>query len=207
MNIAPYSYRVALACVVAFCFAGCSILKPSGITPRKFILTPIQSTSVPAGSTNVVIGMRNVKVPGYLSGKGFAMRKGNNEIEYLEGAEWAERPDAALRRVVAANLSVLIPTDQVRLSLWTEGTVSYQIEINVEQYDVDAGGKAVLNTWWRVLTGKGEQIASGRFSQTRNGPMPATDISGAVASLSALAGDFSQTLLQAIRNHSSSSIP
>jgi uncharacterized lipoprotein YmbA len=203
MNTAPFLCRAALACGVALCVAGCSILKPSGITPRKFLLTPTQSASVPAGATNVVIGMRTVKVPGYLSGKGFAMRKGNNEIEYLEGAEWAERVDIGLQRVVAANLSALIPTDQVRLSLWTEGTVSYQIEINVEQFDVDAGGKAVLNAWWRVLPGKGDQIASGRFSETKNGPAPANDMSGAVASMSALVGDFSQTLLQAIRNHSS----
>jgi uncharacterized lipoprotein YmbA len=145
--------------------------------------------------------MRTVKVPGYLSGKGFAMRKGNNEVEYVEGAEWAERLDSALQRVVGANLCALIPTDQLRLSLWTEGTVSYQIEINVEQFDVDAGGKAAFNTWWRVLSGKGEPIGSGRFAETRNGPAPANDIGGSVASLSTLVGDFSRNLLQSIRNH------
>jgi uncharacterized lipoprotein YmbA len=212
MNTAPLSNRAALACVLALCVAGCSLLKPSGITPRKFVLTPIQSAPPASGSTNVVIGMRTVRVPGYLSGKGFAMRKGNNEIEYLEGAEWAERVDNGLQHVVAANLSALIPTDQVRLSLWTEGTVSYQIEINVEQFDVEAGGKAVLNAWWRVLSGKGEPISSGRFSETRNGPAPkndisGADISGAVASLSTLVGDFSQTLVQAIRSRPSSSVP
>ena len=207
MNTASFSWRIALAGLVGLCVAGCTLLKPSGITPRKFVQTAIRSTAASAGATNVVIGIKTVKMPGYLSGKGFAMRRGNNEIEYVEGAEWAERLDHALQRLVGANLCALLPTDQLRLSLWTQGTVSYQVEINVEQFDVDTGGKAVLNAWWRVLSGKGEQIATGRFSETRNGPAPNTDVGGAVASLSALVGDLSQTLLQAIRNHSSSRAP
>ncbi len=205
MNTAPSCYRVILAGVLSLCLAGCSFLKPSGITPRTYVLTPVQpgAASVPAGSTNVVIGMRPVKVPGYLSGKGFAMRNGSNEILYLEGAEWAERMDNALQRVVAANLCSLIPTDQVRLSLWNMETVSFQIEINVEQFDVDANGVAELKAWWRVLSSSGAPIASGRFSEERKGPSPKIDTDGSAASMSALVADFSEMLAQAIRQRKS----
>jgi len=201
MNSLPSCHRLIAACIAGACLVGCSFLKPSGITPRTFVLTPIKSgpASPSAWLTNIVVGMKTVNVPGYLSGKGFAMRKGSNEIVYLEGAEWAERIDTALQRTVAANLCSLIPTDQVRLSLWDAGTVSVQVEINVEQFDVDASGEAVLKIWWRILSGKGDSIDSGRFSEARKGPSPKMDTGGAAASMSALVTDFSKMLAQDIQ--------
>ncbi|HXS67263.1 MAG TPA: PqiC family protein [Candidatus Polarisedimenticolia bacterium] len=199
MNTSPF-HRVAVACVLGLFLGGCSLLKPSGITPRTFVLTAAASAAETSpGSTNIVIGIRTVKVPGYLSGKGFAMRQGSNEIVYLEDAEWAERMDNALQRVLAANLCSFIPTDQVRLSLWGAESVSAQVEVNVAQFDVDANGEAVLKAWWRVMSNKGELIDSGRFSASRKGPSPKVDANGAAASMSALVADLSHTLAQVIQ--------
>jgi uncharacterized lipoprotein YmbA len=144
--------------------------------------------------------MRRVKTPEYLSTRTFAMRRGSNEIVYLESAEWAEPLNMALQRVLAANLGTLIPTHQIRLSLWPPETVTVEVEVSVEQFDVDSHGEGVLKAWWRVLApGPDKVLGSGRFSASRKGPPPNTNPQGAAASMSSLAADLAQTLAQAIK--------
>jgi uncharacterized lipoprotein YmbA len=204
MNISLFTFRSVALCAAGSCLVGCSLLNPpKGITPRSFVLAPIPpaSASAPPGSKNIIVGIRRVKVPQYLSGKSFAMRRGSNEIVYLESAEWGESLDAALQRVLAANLGTLIPTDQVRLTLWAPEAVTAEVEVNVERFDVDSRGEGVLKAWWRVLSPGGEKVlASGGFSATRKGPPPNSDPQGAAASMSGLAADLAEKLAQAIKH-------
>ena len=146
---------------------------PKGITPRSFVLTPITGPS-PTGrrsATNIVVGIHAVKMPGYLSGKSFAMRHENNEIVYLESADWAERLDTSFQRALATDLARLIPTDQVRLTRWGAEAVAVEVDVNVDRFDVDSRGDGVLVAWWRLLSPGDEKVlASGKFSASRKGP-------------------------------------
>ena len=202
MNALRSSHPFVAVCAVSFCVVGCSLMSPpKGVTTRSFVLTPITVPSPTARtkSTNMVVGIRPVKMAGYLSGKPLAMRQRNNEIVYLESIEWAERVDTALQRVLAADLGTLIPTDQVRLSRWAPETVAVEVEVNVDRFDVDSHGQGVLMAWWRVLSpGDEKDIASGRFSASRKGPPPNTDPVGAAALMSSLAGDLAEKLVSAI---------
>ncbi len=200
MNASPHSFRIAATCAAGLCLIGCSLLKPSGVTPRTFVLTPISArpASAPAESARIIVGIKPVKMPGYLSAKSFAMRRGLNEIVYLDSVEWAERLDGALQRVLATDLGLLIPTDQVRLSFWKPEAITVEIEVNVERFDVDSHGEGVLTAWWRVLSPGGEKVlASGRFSATRKGPSPNVNPQGAAASMSGLVADLAAKLVQA----------
>ncbi len=203
MNALPTYWRLILLSAVSFCLAGCSLVSPpKGITPHSFVLTPIYGPS-PTGrtsSTNMVVGIHAVKMPGYLSGKSFAMRRENNEIIYLESANWAERLDTSLQRVLAADLARLIPTEQVRLSLWGAEAVTVEVDVNVDRFDVDSRGEGLLVAWWRLLSPDAEKvIASGRFSATRKGPPPDKDPLGASNLMSHLASDLAETLAHAIK--------
>lgn len=185
---------------MGICLAGCSILNPpKGIVPRTFVLTPVAAgPETPPGSTNLVVGIRRVNVPGYLSTRSFAVRKNNNEIAYPESLQWAERLDGALQQVLGTDLSALIPTDQVRYSMWDPEAVAVQIDVNVARFDVDSQGEAVLVAWWRVLSPSGAVISSGRFAEKRKGQSPEANPGNAVSSMSALAGDLAQKLAQEI---------
>jgi len=68
------------------------------------------------------------------------VRKNVGEISYLEGALWAERSTRGLRVFLAANLSGMIPTDQVLLGAWHTDDVTLEVHVTVEQFDVDQGG-------------------------------------------------------------------
>jgi uncharacterized lipoprotein YmbA len=208
MNTTPALCRFVALCAVSFCLIGCSLLKPpKGVTPRSFVLTPVSVPSPTARteSTNMAVGIRPVKMPGYLSTKALTMRQRNNEIVHLEPLVWAERLDTALQRVLAQDIGALIPTDQVRLSRWAPEAVAVEVDVNVDRFDVDSRGEGILMAWWRLLSpGDEKVIASGRFSASRKGPSPNTDPLGATALMSNLASDLAETLARAIKESKNS---
>ena len=133
-------------------------------------------------------------MPDYVSEKAFAMRTGTNEIVYLDSIEWAERLGTGLQRVLAANIGTLLPTDQVRLSMWGAEAVAVEVDVTVQRFDVDSHGQGVLMAWWRILSPGGEKVvASGRVSATRQGPRPNKDPRGAAALMRALAAELTES--------------
>jgi uncharacterized lipoprotein YmbA len=193
----------AMVFLVALCagLTGCGFLKPAKNMTRQFVLTPLPaagSAATPSGS--IAVGVGQVKTPAYLFNTSLAVRKGTNEIDYLTEVLWAERLDGSLQRVLAANLANLLPTDQIRLSAWRSEDVAVEVHVAIEQFDVDSSGRAVLVAWWRVLSPGGEKtLKAGECRVARQGPPPAANPSGAIATLSDLMADLSRQLTQALK--------
>ena len=196
MNPSALVPTFVLIGIVAFGVAACSALKPSGVSPRSFVLTALPvPTEQPAPSSTRAIGVGFVKVPEYLLDRSIAMRQDANEVVYLETARWAERLDRGLQRVLAANLTTLLPAVQVRLSAWRPEEVSAEVYVVVEQFDVDIRGECVLKSSWRIMTpGGGEVRKAGQFRATRQGPAPDSDPGAATAVMSTLVADLSRAL-------------
>ena len=169
--------RFFLLGFVALGFAGCSFLRPSDLVVRSFVLTALpvpDDAAAPAATRTVGIGF--VNLPGYLRATSLAMRQDGNEIVYLPNARWAERLDRGLQRVIAANLTILLPAIQTRLSAWRPEEVSAEVFVTIEQFDADALGEHVLIASWRVVSpGGGEVLKTGRFHTARQGPAPNAD--------------------------------
>ena len=184
--------------VASTCLTGCfGFLKPAESTARHFVLTPVSGAPDARAPGALSVGLGQVKVPPYLFDTSLAVRKGTNEISYLTSVLWAERLDTALQRVLAANLSALLPADQVRLSAWRSEEVSAEIYVSIQRFDVDTGGRGVLVAWWRVLAPGGEKtLKTGEAHLSRSGPAPEIDPSGAVATLSELVADLSRQLVE-----------
>jgi uncharacterized lipoprotein YmbA len=181
--------------------SGCSFLKPAKSSARYFVLSPVPAigeATVAPGS--IAVGLGQVKIPAYLFSTSLAVRKVTNEIEYLPSTFWAERLDSGFQRVLAANLATLLHTEQIRLSAWRSEDVSVEVYVAIEQFEVGADGQGVLVARWRILSAGGESLLrAGEIRCQRQGPPPDRDPSGAVATLSGLAGDLSSRLAQAVR--------
>lgn len=179
---------------------GCSFLKPARPTARHFVLTPLPfagPASAPGHSLSV--GLGPVRLPAYLFNTSMAVRHGTNEVNYLSSALWAERLDKGFQSVLAANLSVLRPTDQIRLAPWNREDISAEVYVAVEQFDVDARGQGTLVVRWRIAGPGGEKtLKSGQSRLSHQGPAPEADPSGAVATLSRLLAEFSRELARAL---------
>jgi uncharacterized lipoprotein YmbA len=179
---------------------GCSFLRPTGVTPRSFVLTSLPAVSEPiVPSSTRAVGMGFVRLPAYLFPKSMAMRQGANEVVYLETALWAERLDRGLQRVIAANLATLMPGVQVRLSPWRSAEISAEIYVTVEQFEVDVRGQCTLNASWRIVAPGGAELwKAGPFHAVRQGAAPDLDPEGATVSMSALAAELSRVLAEAV---------
>ena len=179
-------------------FTGCSFLKPAKSTTRYYVLTPITATQ--SGPGSVALGLGQIKLPPYLFNTSLAVRKGTNQVQYLESELWAERLEASFQRVLAADLATTLPAEQVRLSAWRSEDVAAEVYVAVEQFDVDADGQGVLTAQWRILSPGGEKVLkSGGSRLSRQGPSPEPSASGAVATLSELVADLSRQLVQALK--------
>jgi len=199
MNYPSLLIRSLLAGTACVCLSSCLSLKPARATARYFVLSPLPGTATP-GSPTPGVGVGQVKLPAYLFRNSLAVRKGTNEVEYLEGALWAEQLSGGFQRVLAANLAALLPTDQVRLSTWRREDVAMEVYVTVEQFDVDSTGVGVLVAWWRILSPGGDRILkAGQFRATLQGAPPQTDPLGATATLSELLGDLSRELAKTTR--------
>jgi uncharacterized protein len=177
---------------------GCSLFKPGKPTARYYVLTPIAETRSAAGP--LAVGLGQVKLPAYLVNTSLAVRKGTNEVQYLDSALWAERLDTGFQRVLGANLATVLPAEQVRLSSWRTEDVAAEVHVTVEQFDVDTSGRGVLLARWRILSPGGEKLLKAGGSRlSRQGPSPDAGSSGAVATLSELVADLSRQLAQALK--------
>lgn len=187
-------------CSILLCLglAGCSFLKPAKDSTQYYLLTPVASTS--GGAVAPAVGLGQIKMPAYLDNTSLVVRKGTNEVQYLDTAIWAERLDVGFQRVLAADLATLLPTDQVRLSAWQQDEVAKEVYVNVEQFDVDTAGKGILIARWRILSPGGDKVLKAERSVlTHQGPPPDSGASGAVATQSELVADLARQLARALK--------
>jgi uncharacterized lipoprotein YmbA len=182
---------------------GCSALRPVAVVERHFVLSPLPPETAASASRPATIGLSvavgPVRVPAYLASNRLAVRRGPNEISYLDGDLWAERLDKGAQRVLMANLTTLLPNAAIGPSTWRPAEVSAEVQVQLQQFDVDAAGQGVLAATWRIVTPASEKVlGSGRSRDTLLGPPPSPDPYGAVATLSRLLGRLSEELAQAL---------
>jgi uncharacterized protein len=202
MNRSGAHAALLMTLVTCCCLTGCfDFLKPAPDTTRHFVLTPLhtlETANVAPGAPGVGVG--HMKIPAYLLEASLAERKGANEIDYSRRALWAERLDNGIPRVLAANLSSLLPTDQIRLPVWRSEDVRAEIYVTIEQFDVTPAGQGVLIARWRILaSSSGKTLRTGDSSLSRPGPSPEANPAGAVATLSELLVDLSRQLAHALQ--------
>jgi uncharacterized protein len=190
--------RLLLASGLWVAAAGC--FSPHTVATRRFVLASATPTGA-APATNMRLGVRVVGMPGYLNSESLAIRVSAIEIRYLETALWAERLDHGFERVLAADLSAMIPTERVRLGAWRTDDVALEVHVRVEQFDVDLHGHGNLVAEWRITSpGDGKVLKNGTARLTKSGKPLAGDAQNLVTTLSELATDFSRTLTEAIKD-------
>src|SRR6266404_3931421 len=144
MKAFNYLDRFGLVCGASLLLSGC-LLKPVTVSTRRFVLAPIPASErAPTTAEPLPVGVGLVKMPAYLLRDSIAVRKGANEIAYLDDAFWAERLDQCFQQTLAANLSTQLPSDRVYLSAWQRDQVRVRVFVNVEQFDADTQGRGTL---------------------------------------------------------------
>lgn len=176
--------------------AGCTILAPRPDATKFYVLTAT-STGGAAATSHLVIGLGPLKLPAYLEHAEVITRVAPNRLDLSSTDRWAEPLDDNFRRVLAADLTTLIGTDQVLPFPWDLSTkVDYKIEVNVERFERDSSGGAQLTGNWIIRDGRSDRVLLTRpadFTESAGSGME-----NSAAALSADLNDLGKQLATAV---------
>jgi uncharacterized lipoprotein YmbA len=175
--------------------SGCASTAPT----RFYLLTPILDTGRPlAAARPLVIGVGPVTLPPYLDRPQIVTRASNARLDVAEFDQWAAPLQDSVARVVAENLSLLIPTDYVAQHPWPRATsVDYQVTITVDRFDGTTGGEVVLLGYWSLWDANGNELARKKvhFRVPTAGP----EYEALVGAMSRTLADLSQDIATTVQ--------
>ena len=88
-----------------------------------------------------------------------ATRTTQSGLQFAEFDKWAEPLDKNLIRVLADNLSVLVPSEHVCTYPWPGSMqVQYQISLEIIHLEKMPGEKVILDASWNILGNNGEKL-------------------------------------------------
>ncbi|MGI9336509.1 MAG: PqiC family protein [Gammaproteobacteria bacterium] len=177
---------------------GCATSKPTTFYLLQPIAT-IPATATPVStSTPVALGVGPIELPHYTDRPEIVTRGDGNQLDVAEFSQWGEPLDDNVTRVLAENLSMLLPTQRAEVFPWKRAAqIDYQVTVEVSRFDGTLGGDAVLAARWQVRddrTGKEVVARKSRFTF----PSVTADHAGVVAAmnrtLDALSTDIDKAL-------------
>jgi uncharacterized lipoprotein YmbA len=159
--------------LLAALLAGCI----GGRTPPSdfYLLEPIKTLqgAGPGEPARRAIALAPVRIPQYVDRPQMVTATARNAYTLSEFHRWAERLDDGIARVLALNLSLLVPTDRVSLNASGRNPPdTLRVAVTLLEFHVDPAGQAVLAAQWNVA--RGEASVSSRQAGYRE-PASATD--------------------------------
>ena len=159
--------------LLAALLAGCI----GGRTPPSdfYLLEPIKTLpgARPGEPVRRGIALAPVRIPQYVDRPQMVTATARNAYTLSEFHRWAERLDDGIARVLALNLSLLVPTDRVALNASGRNPPdTLRVAVTLLEFHVDPQGQAVLVAQWNVA--RGEESVSSRHASYRE-PASATD--------------------------------
>jgi uncharacterized protein len=172
--------------------------------PSRFYLLsalPDAETASPgaSGEQGPTIGVGPVTLPRYLDRPQIITRTSPYELELAEFDRWAESLDANFSRVLADNLSLLIPASRVVIAPWPRATpIDYQVMVDATHFLSQKGGESLLIADWMLFKGEGEQVLM-RGKSRLSAPAAGQDYAAIVAAMSQTVAGLSREIATAIR--------
>ena len=152
--------------LMLFFVAACSSTPP--VAYYTLHTLPERQQEIPAAvmDNTIAIGVGPVEFPKFLDRPQIVTRKSQNQIEVSEFNRWAGSFPGDFSRVLAKNISILLPTDRVAVYPWGDQfTPTYQIKLEVEQFDGQLGESVVLDVTWMVTNQEGTNTLMVRKSR------------------------------------------
>ncbi len=147
---------------------------------------------------DIAIGVGPMELPEFLDRPQIVTRKSQNQLEISEFHRWAASFPRDFSRVLAKNISTLVPTDRVALYPWDDTfSPTYQIKLAVEQFDGQLGEQVFLRVIWAVVGQEGANELVVRKTLIEE-PVLTNDYEGLVAAqsnaLATLSGEIAEEI-------------
>ena len=201
MMRAESSFKIIFVIIfTALLFSGCR-----GGTPQTefYTLSSIANNSGDAGTAStgkpVSIGIGPVIIPEVLDRPQIVSRTGPNKLRIDEFHRWAGRLESDFARVVAENISVLLPTEQVDVYPWDAGfNPRYQITFDIQHFEGRHDQDVVLEVFWKIIDPQNKEILRFERSVIRE-PLTARDYDTLIAAKSQAVEKLSKLIINEIK--------
>ena len=137
--------------------AGCADNRPTNYYALQSLSGPV---APPTGSVTTV-GVAPVTIPDYLRRQELVSRAGLNRLNVNEFNLWAEPVDAAVTRILADDLGILLKDQKVAIDTDRSADTNYMLSVDVRRFEGDGAGNCVLFALW-ALRGANNDTVIGR---------------------------------------------
>ena len=182
-----------------FFLAACSTTPPVAYYTLNTL--PEMQQEIPAAvmDDTLAIGVGPVEFPKFLDRPQIVTRKSQNQIQVSEFHRWAGSFPGDFSRVLAKNISILLPSDRVAVYPWGEQfSPTYRVKLDVEQFDGQLGERVVLEVTWMVMDQEGTNKLLVRRSLIEE-PVPDNNYEALVVAESNALVTLSRTIVEEIR--------
>jgi uncharacterized lipoprotein YmbA len=136
-------------------FAACSSTPPVKYYTLNTLPEMQQDVSEDASSDQMAVGLGPMVFPKSLNRPQIVIRQSPNRVEVSEFHRWASPLQGDFLRVLAKNISILLPMSRVAVYPWKDQfSPTYRIKLNVEQFDGQFGTHVILDVTWSVAKQK-----------------------------------------------------
>jgi uncharacterized lipoprotein YmbA len=185
--------------LLVFLLAGCSSTPPVRFYNLNSLPSGQQENPAAILGEDIAIGVGPVELPEFLDRPQIVTRKSQNQLEIAEFHRWAASFPRNFSRVLAKDISTLLPTDRVAVYPW-EDTFSptYQVKLDVEQFDGQLGEQVFLRVIWSLVGEEGKKELVVRKTLIEE-PVLTNDYEGLVAAQSNALATLSREIVEEIR--------
>ena len=170
--------------------------------PRFYTLSPITEDKAMAKSDtparDASIGIGPIKLADYLDQSKIVTQTGDNRLVKAEFDLWAGALKDNLTNVLAENIGLLLPTEQIYIYPWRlSEPMDYQIILDVVRFDGDLGKDAWLVARWSIVGGKDKELLAVSRSSIRE-PVTGSGYDALVTAQSRALAKLSHEIVEAI---------
>ena len=154
--------------ILVFFLAACSSTPPVAYYTLNTLPEMQQEIPAEVMDDTIAIGVGPVEFPKFLDRPQIVTRKSQNQIEVSDFHRWAGSFPGDFSRVLAKNISILLPSDRVAVYPWGEQfSPTYLIKLEVEQFDGQLGEGVVPDVTWMVTDKEGTNTLVVRKSRIK----------------------------------------
>ena len=124
-------------------------------------LSPSQTGTFPASAeARIHIGLETVVVAEYLNRSEIVVNLDNTIYQLADFNQWAEPLSDNLSRVLEENLTNLLQTNSISISLASESSIpfDYRLEVDVLRLDGNLGDQVTLVARWALLEAEEDDL-------------------------------------------------
>ena len=154
--------RLVLPALLALLPLGLAACIGGSTPPSQFyLLEPIKAAEPAAGrGGGQVIALAPVRIPQYVDRPQIVTASGKNAYQLNELNRWAERLDDNIARVLAQNLSLLVPADLVLLNASGRSKeAKLRVAVSILEFHVDPQAQAQVSAQWSIAGGEDTLLA------------------------------------------------